>query len=106
MVADGKETRLFDGQWHVMEHCLRADISLVKAWKADRAGNLVYRKTSRNFNPMCAVASKLCIAEVEHIVENGELDPDLVHMPGIYVSRIVHNPNPQKRIEKRTVRDS
>jgi 3-oxoacid CoA-transferase subunit A len=106
LVAEGKETREFDGHWYVMERSLRADISLVKAWKADRAGNLIYRRTARNFNPMCATASKLCIAEVEQIVEVGELDADQIHTPGVYVKRIVHNPAPQKRIEKRTTRES
>jgi 3-oxoacid CoA-transferase subunit A len=104
IVADGKETREFDGQMYVMETALRADVSLVKAWKADKAGNLVFRKTARNFNPACAMAGKVCIAEVEEIVEVGAIDPDHVHLPGIYVDRIVHNPTPEKRIEQRTVR--
>ncbi|AXQ28571.1 CoA transferase subunit A [Solimonas sp. K1W22B-7] len=106
LVAEGKETRQFDGHWYVMEKSLRADISLVKAWKADTAGNLVFRKTARNFNPMCATASRMCIAEVEQIVEVGELDPDQVHTPGIYVKRMVLNATPEKRIEKRTVRQN
>lgn len=106
LVAEGKETREFDGHWYVMEKSLRADLSLVKAWKADRAGNLVFRKTARNFNPMVATASKMCVAEVEEIVEVGELHPDQIHTPGIYVKRIVHNPKPEKRIEKRTVREN
>lgn len=86
-----------------MEHALRANLSLVKAWKADRADNLVFRETSRSFNPICATASKICVVEVEQIVENGDLDPDLIHTPGVYVSRLVHNPDPEKRIEERTV---
>jgi 3-oxoacid CoA-transferase subunit A len=105
VVAEGKETRQFDdGHWYVMETALKADVSLVKAWKADRAGNLVFRKTARNFNPACAMAGKVCVAEVEEIVEIGAIDPDHVHLPGIYVDRIVHNPTPEKRIEQRTVR--
>ncbi|HEX5754890.1 MAG TPA: CoA transferase subunit A [Arenimonas sp.] len=104
VVAEGKETREFDGHMYVMETALRADVSLVKAWKADRAGNLVFRKTARNFNPACAMAGKVCIAEVEQLVEIGEIDPDHVHLPGIYVDRIVVNATPEKRIEQRTVR--
>jgi 3-oxoacid CoA-transferase subunit A len=104
IVAEGKETREFDGHVYVMETALRGDVSLVKAWKADKAGNLVFRKTARNFNPACAMAGKVCIAEVEEIVEIGAIDPDHVHLPGIYVDRIVHNPTPEKRIEQRTVR--
>ena len=104
IVADGKETREFDGHMYVMETALRADVSLVKAWKADNAGNLVFRKTARNFNPACAMAGKVCIAEVEQVVEIGAIDPDHVHLPGIYVDRIVHNPTPEKRIEQRTTR--
>ncbi|APG06056.1 succinyl-CoA--3-ketoacid-CoA transferase [Luteibacter rhizovicinus DSM 16549] len=103
-VAEGKETREFDGNMYVMERSIVADVALVKAWKADPSGNLVYRKTARNFNPMAATAAKVCIAEVEIMVEVGELDPDQVHTPGIYVDRIVHNPAPSKRIEQRTVR--
>lgn len=103
-VAEGKETREFDGNMYVMERSIVADVALVKAWKADPSGNLVYRKTARNFNPMAATAGKVCIAEVEIMVEVGELDPDQVHTPGIYVDRIVHNPAPSKRIEQRTVR--
>jgi len=99
IVADGKETREFDGHYHVMETALKADVSLVKAWKADTAGNLVFRKTARNFNPAVAMAGKVCIAEVEELVEVGAIDPDHVHLPGI-----VHNPAPEKRIEQRTVR--
>ncbi|HSM10731.1 MAG TPA: CoA transferase subunit A [Lysobacter sp.] len=104
IVAEGKETREFDGHHYVMETALKADVSLVKAWKADTAGNLVFRKTARNFNPACAMAGAVCIVEVEQIVEVGQIDPDHVHLPGIYVDRIVHNPNPEKRIEQRTVR--
>jgi len=104
VVAEGKETREFDGKHYVMETALRADIALVKAWKADEAGNLVFRKTARNFNPACAMAGKLCIVEVEEVVPVGSIDPDQVHLPGIYVHRIVHNPHPEKRIEQRTVR--
>ncbi|MEE7546175.1 CoA transferase subunit A [Xanthomonas sp. Kuri4-1] len=103
-VAEGKETREFDGKHYVMETALRADLALVKAWKADAAGNLVFRKTARNFNPACAMAGKVCIAEVEELVETGAIDPDQVHLPGIYVDRIVHNPHPEKRIEQRTLR--
>jgi 3-oxoacid CoA-transferase subunit A len=105
LVAEGKETRQFDGRWHVLEEALVADVSLVKAWKGDRAGNLVYRRTARNFNPLCAAAGRVCVAEVEQIVDTGELDPDQVHTPGIYVDRIVLNPTPEKRVEQRTVRD-
>lgn len=104
VVAEGKETRQFGEHWYVLETALHADVSLVKAWKADKAGNLVFRKTARNFNPACAMAGKVCVAEVEHLVEIGEIDPDHVHLPGIYVDRIVVNPNPEKRIEQRTVR--
>ena len=104
VVAEGKETREFDGQHYVLETALKADVSLVKAWKADKAGNLVFRKTARNFNPACAMAGKVCIAEVEQLVEVGDLDPDEIHLPGIYVDRIVVNPTPEKRIEQRTVR--
>jgi len=104
IVAEGKETREFDGQQYVMETALKADVSLVKAWKADAAGNLVFRKTARNFNPAVAMAGKVCIAEVEQLVDIGSIDPDHVHLPGIYVDRIVHNPTPEKRIEQRTVR--
>src|SRR5687767_865312 len=104
VVAEGKETREFDGHHYVLETALKADVALVKAWKADRAGNLVFRKTARNFNPACAMAGAVCIAEVEQLVEVGDIDPDHVHLPGIYVDRIVHNPAPEKRIEQRTVR--
>ena len=104
VVAEGKETREFGGQHYVLETALVADVSLVKAWKADEAGNLVFRKTARNFNPACAMAGKVCVAEVEEVVPTGTIDPDHVHLPGIYVDRIVLNPTPEKRIEQRTVR--
>jgi 3-oxoacid CoA-transferase subunit A len=104
IVAEGKETREFDGQHYVLETALKADVSLVKAWKADHSGNLVFRKTARNFNPAVAMAGKVCVVEVEQIVEVGAIDPDQVHLPGIYVDRIVLNATPEKRIEQRTVR--
>jgi 3-oxoacid CoA-transferase subunit A len=104
IVAHGKETREFDGQQYVMETALKSDVSLVKAWKADRAGNLVFRKTARNFNPAAAMAGAVCVVEVELVLEIGAIDPDQVHLPGIYVDRIVHNPTPEKRIENRTTR--
>ena len=104
VVAEGKETREFDGHWYVMETALKADVSLVKAWKADEAGNLVFRRTARNFNPACAMAGAVCVAEVEEIVPVGAIDPDHVHLPGIYVDRLVLNATPEKRIEQRTVR--
>jgi len=104
IVADGKEIREFDGEQYVMERSLVADVSLVKAWKADKAGNLVFRKTARNFNPNVATAGKVCVVEVEEIVELGEIDPDAVHLPGIFVHRLVLNATPEKRIEQRTVR--
>jgi 3-oxoacid CoA-transferase subunit A len=104
IVAEGKETRQFGEHWYVLETALQADVSLVKAWKADASGNLVFRKTARNFNPACAMAGKVCVAEVEELVEVGAIDPDHVHLPGIYVDRIVVNPTPAKRIEQRTVR--
>jgi len=103
MIAEGKETREFDGRTYLMESWLRADLSLVKAWKADRAGNLVYRKTARNFNPMMAQAGKVCVAEVEEIVETGSIDPDHVHTPSAYVDMIVATKS-EKRIEQRTTR--
>ncbi|MBR7748104.1 CoA transferase subunit A [Undibacterium baiyunense] len=106
IVAEGKEVREFDGEQYVMERSLVADVSLVKAYKADKAGNLVYRKTARNFNPNVAMAGKITVVEVEHLVEIGEIDPDEVHTPGIYVHRIVVNANPEKRIEQRTVSQS
>ena len=103
LVAEGKEEKEFDGERYIMERAIIADISLVKAWKADKSGNLVYRYTSRNFNPMVAMAGKITVAEVEEIVENGELDPDQIHTPGIYVHRLVLNTTPEKRIEQRTL---
>jgi 3-oxoacid CoA-transferase subunit A len=104
VIADGKELREFDGATYVMERGLLADVSLVHAWKGDAEGNLVYRKTARNFNPMMASAGKLTIAEVEHLVPAGEIDPDAIHTPGIFVQRIVHAPDIVKLIEKRTTR--
>jgi 3-oxoacid CoA-transferase subunit A len=104
IVADGKEVREFDGEQYVMERSLVADVSLVKAYIADKSGNLIYRKTSRNFNPNVAMAGKITVAEVEKIVEVGELDPDEIHTPGIFVHRIVLNASPEKRIEQRTLR--
>ncbi len=104
IVAEGKPTREFNGEHYVLETGLVADLSIIKAWKADKEGNLVYRKTARNFNPMMATAGKITIAEVEEIVEVGELDPDSIHTPGIYVDRIVLSQNPEKRIEKVTTR--
>lgn len=104
LIAEGKETRQFNDEWYVMEESLPADIALVKAHKADKAGNLVFNKTARNFNPLAAMAGKVCIVEVDELVETGELDPDQIHLPSIYVQRIIHNPNAEKRIEKRTVR--
>jgi 3-oxoacid CoA-transferase subunit A len=106
MVAEGKEVREFDGKRYVMERSLRADVSLVKAWKADRQGNLVYRKTARNFNPVVAMCGKVTVAEVEELVENGELEADRIHTPGIFVQRLVINAHPEKRIEQRTTRPS
>jgi 3-oxoacid CoA-transferase subunit A len=103
-VAEGKETREFDGGHYVMERWLRSDVSLIRAWKADRQGNLVYRKTARNFNPLAAMCGKVTVAEVEQIVDNGAIDPDHVHTPGIYVKRLVINARPSRRIEQRTVR--
>src|SRR6202161_607783 len=100
MVAEGRETREFDGRTYIMEHGLKADFAFVKAWKGDKWGNLVYRKTARNFNPMMATAAKVTIAEVEHLVEPGELDPDLVHTPSVYVQRIFQGQSFEKRIEK------
>ena len=104
LVAEGKEVRNFDGHDYVMERGLVADVALVKAWKADRTGNLIYHSTARNFNPLCAMAGKITVAEVEQLVEVGEIDPDAVHTPGIFVKRIYVNPNPEKRIEQRTIR--
>jgi 3-oxoacid CoA-transferase subunit A len=106
VVADGKETRDFDGRMYVLERAITADFALVKAWKGDKWGNLVYRKTARNFNPMVATAGKVTIAEVEELVEVGELAPDEIHTPSIYVQRIFQGTNYEKRIERRTVRAS
>ena len=103
LVAEGKEIREFDGSQYVMERALNPEVALVKAQKADKSGNLVFRRTARNFNPAAAMAGKITIVEVEQLVEAGQIDPDDVHLPGIYVSRIVVNANPEKRIEKRTI---
>ncbi len=104
VIADGKETRQFDGEWYVMETGLRADLSIVKAWKGDEHGNLIYRKTARNFNPMMATAGRVCIAEIEELVPVGQLDPDQIHTPGVYVDHIVVGTNFEKRIERLTTR--
>ena len=104
LVAEGKELREFDGETYVMERGIVADLSIVHAWKGDREGNLVYRKTARNFNPVMATAGRVTVAEVENLVEPGEIDPDHIHTPGIFVQRLVHYPNYEKRIEQRTVR--
>lgn len=103
-VAEGKETRVFNGKTYLLEHAFDADFALVKAWKGDRHGNLIFRKTSRNFNPMMAMAGKITIAEVEELVDAGELDPDQIHVPGIFVQRIFQGTDYEKRIEQRTVR--
>jgi 3-oxoacid CoA-transferase subunit A len=105
LVAEGKEHKDFDGVTYILERGLRADLALVKAWKADLQGNLIYRRTARNFNPNAAACGKITVAEAEIIVQPGELDPDEIHTPGIYVQRLVHNPHPEKRIEKRTTRE-
>ena len=104
IIAEGKEVREFDGERYVMERGLFADIAVVHAWKGDTEGNLVYRKTARNFNPMMATAAKITVAEVENLVDAGHIDPDCIHTPGIFVNRLVHVANPSKRIEQRTVR--
>ncbi len=104
LVAEGKPTQEFDGETYLMERGLVADLSIVHAWKGDREGNLVYRKTARNFNPVMATAGKVTVAEVEHLVEPGDIDPDHIHTPGIFVQRIVRYPSYEKRIEQRTVR--
>ncbi|MEI8326249.1 MAG: CoA transferase subunit A [Betaproteobacteria bacterium] len=106
LVAQGKETREFDGHMYVMEHALLPDVSLVKAWKADKSGNLIFRRTARNFNPAVAMAGRITVVEVEEIVETGSFDPDAVHLPGIYVTRLVLNAHPEKRIEKRTLTET
>ncbi len=103
-IATGKETRTFDGVEYLLERGINADLALVKAWKADTHGNLVYRRTARNFNPNVATCGRITVAEAEIIVQPGELDPDEIHTPGIFVQRLVHNPHPEKRIERRTVR--
>ena len=105
VVAEGKEHKEFDGIEYILERGIRADVALVKAWKADLHGNLVYRRTARNFNPLAATCGRVTVAEAEIVVEAGALDPDEIHTPGIYVQRVVHNPHPEKRIEKKTVRE-
>jgi len=105
VIAEGKEHKEFDGLAYILERGIHADVALVKAWKADLYGNLIYRRTARNFNPSAATCGKLTIAEAEIVVEPGELDPDEIHTPGIFVHRLIHNPHPQKRIEKRTIRE-
>jgi len=104
VIAEGKESKMFDGQEYILEEGIFADLSIVKAWKADDTGNLIFRKTARNFNPPAAMCGRICIAEVEEIVPRGSLDPDLIHLPGIYVHRIVQGDH-EKRIEQRTVRE-
>lgn len=104
IIAEGKDVREFDGEKYVMERGLTADVSLIHAWKGDTEGNLIYRKTARNFNPMMASAGKITVAQVEHLVEPGELEPDHIVTPGIFVQRIVHVPHPRKLIEQRTTR--
>jgi 3-oxoacid CoA-transferase subunit A len=104
VVAEGKEHKDFGGTTYILERGIHADVALVKAWKADLHGNLVYRRTARNFNPHAAACGRITVAEAEIIVQPGELDPDEIHTPGIYVQRLVHNPHPEKRIEKRTTR--
>jgi len=106
IVAEGKPVAEFDGQKYILERSLKADVALVKAWKGDKSGNLIYRMTARNFNPNVATAGRITIAEVEHLVEVGDLDPDQIHTPGIFVQRIILNATPEKRIEQRTVRKS
>ena len=104
LIAEGKEVRTYHGKEYILEESLTADVALVKAWKADKAGNLIFRKTAQNFNPVCAMAGKIAIAEVEEIVEIGDLDPDSIHLPGIYINRIVLNAHPEKRIEQMTLK--
>jgi 3-oxoacid CoA-transferase subunit A len=104
LIAEGKEQREFEGKPYILENSLTADVALVKAYKADKAGNLIFRKTARNFNPECAMAGKFTVVEVEHVVEIGELDPDDIHLPGIYVNRIILNATPEKRIEQLTIK--
>ena len=105
LVAEGKEHKEFDGVTYILERSIFADLALVKAWKADLYGNLVYRRTARNFNPGAATCGKITVAEAEIVVEPGEIDPDEIHTPGIFVHRLVHNPNPEKRIERKTTRE-
>lgn len=104
VIAEGKESKMFNGQEYILEEGIFADLSIVKAWKADDTGNLIFRKTARNFNPPAAMCGRICIAEVEEIVPRGSLDPDMIHLPGIYVHRIVQGDH-EKRIEQRTVRE-
>ena len=104
LIAEGKEVRQFNGKEYILEPTITTDIALIKAYKADKAGNLVFRKTARNFNPECAMAGKITVAEVEHIVEIGEIDPDDIHLSGIYVNRIVLNETPVKHIEQKTLK--
>ena len=104
LIAEGKEVREYHGKEYILEESLTADVALVKAYKADKAGNLIFRKTAQNFNPVCAMAGKISIVEVEEIVEIGELDPDSIHLPGIYINRIVLNTAPEKRIEQMTLK--
>ncbi|HWD38155.1 MAG TPA: CoA transferase subunit A [Fimbriimonas sp.] len=104
LIAEGKETREFNGENYVMESALHADLSIIKAWKGDASGNLIFRKTARNFNPMMATAGKICVAEVEQLVPVGSLDPDQIHTPGIFVKRIIEGASYEKRIERRTTR--
>ena len=106
LVAEGKEHKDFDGITYILERGIRADLALVKAWKADLYGNLIYRRTARNFNPQAAACGKITVAEAEIIVQPGEIDPDEIHTPGIFVHRVVHNPHPEKRIEKITTREA
>ena len=106
MVAEGKELREFDGETYVMERALVPDVALVKAWRADKSGNLQFRLTARNFNPAAAMAGKICVVEVEQIVEIGDMDPDQIHLPGVYVHRLVLNAHPEKRFEKRTITET
>ena len=105
LVAEGKEHKEFDGVTYILERGIFADLALVKAWKADLHGNLVYRRTARNFNPSAATCGKITVAEAEIVAEPGEIDPDEIHTPGIFVHRLVHNPNPEKRIERTTTRE-
>ena len=105
LVAEGKETREIDGRMYVLESALKADLAIIKAWRGDESGNLIYRKTARNFNPIMATAAKICVAEVEELVPVGTLDPDAIHTPSVYVDRIFQSINQEKRIERRTIRE-